>query len=330
MEKHDGIKVSVIVPVYNTARYLEQCLNSILNQTLKEFEIICVNDGSTDDSAKILEKYSQKDKRIVVINQENAGVSVARNAGLNCAKGRYIAFVDSDDYIKKNFLEVLYTTAVSTEADITACDIIYEKDGRLISNNYMSRQTFKVKEPVFSTNQDKARFVKSRVIYNKIYKSELINKNNIRFVPGVQFGEDTYFLFIASMFASSIALTRHTAYYYRKNQASVSYEAFNSEIVFDLIKSLDNINSYIGARPLDDKKKTEYFNLFHSFAINMFYAWCKEVAEPYKTKFKSMVEERLKRISLENNDFVDSKTRRRYEKLTGTYESFWNKLAIFR
>ena len=132
MEKHDGIKVSVIVPVYNTFRYLEQCLNSILNQTLKEFEVICVNDGSTDDSAKILEKYSQKDKRIVVINQENAGASAARNAGLDCAKGRYIAFVDSDDYIKKNFLEVLYTTAVNTEADITACDIIYEKDGKLI------------------------------------------------------------------------------------------------------------------------------------------------------------------------------------------------------
>ncbi len=330
MEKHDGIKVSVIVPVYNTSRYLEQCLNSILNQTLKEFEVICVNDGSTDDSAKILEKYSQKDKRIVVINQDNAGVSAARNAGLDRAKGRYIAFVDSDDYIKKNFLEVLYTTAVNTEADITACDIIYEKDGKLISNNYMSRQTFKVKEPVFSTNQDKARFVKSGVVFNKLYKSELLNKNNIRFVKGIKFGEDTYFVFISTCFASSIALTRGSIYYYRRTSSSVTYDAFNSEMVFDLIKSLDNINDYIAARPIDDKKKTEYFNLFHSFAINMFYAWCKEVAEPYKTNFKSMVEERLKRISLENNDFVDSKTRRRYEKLTGTYESFWNKLAIFR
>lgn len=330
MENKNGIKVSVIVPVYNAGKYLKQCLDSILNQTFKDFEVICVNDGSTDNSAEILEKYAKQDCRIILISQENAGVSAARNTALDRAQGDYIAFVDSDDYIKKNFLSALYATAQDTGADITASDIVYDKDGRLQGNNYLSRQTFKVKEPLVSTNQDKARFVKSKVICNKLYRAKLLNNNNIRFVRDVKFGEDIYFLFVASMLASSIALTRKTCYYYRINKAASTYGAFSSNLVFDLIKSLDNINEYIHSEIENEDIRKEYFDLFHSFAINMFYAWIREVAEPYKTEFKNMVEERMKKISLENNDFVDSKTRRRYEKLTGTYESFWNKLAIFR
>ena len=330
MENMNDIKISVIVPVYNSGRYLKQCLDSICAQSFKDFEVICVDDGSTDNSMSILSEYAKKDKRFVIVSQEHKGVSAARNNALERARGNYIAFIDSDDYVKKNFLWALYSTADDTGADIVACELAYDKDGRKKANNYISRQTFKVKEPLFSTYQDKSRFVKSRVISNKLFSAKLINRNNISFVEDLKYGEDTYFLFVASMLASSIALTRKTVYYFRINSSASTYDAFNKEIVFDLIKSLDNINNYIHSEVENDDIKKEYFDVFHSFAINMFYSWIREVAEPYKTEFKSMVEERMKKINLENNDFVDSKTRRRYEKLTGTYESFWNKLAIFR
>ena len=97
--------LSVIIPVYNVEPYLEQCLDSVINQTYKNLEIICINDGSTDNSLKILEKYQKKDNRIKLINQKNKGLSEARNAGLDVAKGEYIAFVDSDDYLELNAYE---------------------------------------------------------------------------------------------------------------------------------------------------------------------------------------------------------------------------------
>ena len=96
-------KISIIVPVYNTEKFLEKCLNSLINQTLKDIEIICINDGSTDNSLQILEKFANKDKRIQIINQTNSGPSIARNIGIKKAVGEYIGFVDSDDWVDSNF-----------------------------------------------------------------------------------------------------------------------------------------------------------------------------------------------------------------------------------
>ena len=102
------VKISIIVPVYNTEPYLEQCLDSIINQTLEDIEIICVNDGSTDNSLSVLEEYASKDNRIKIINQENEGPGFARNNGLKSVNGEYVLFVDSDDWIELNTCEALY------------------------------------------------------------------------------------------------------------------------------------------------------------------------------------------------------------------------------
>ena len=112
------VEISVIVPVYNVSEYLAQCMDSIINQTFEDIEIICVNDGSTDDSLKILEEYSEKDERISIISQENQGQGVARNVGMNAARGNYIFFMDSDDFIKLNALELLHENAVSNNSDV--------------------------------------------------------------------------------------------------------------------------------------------------------------------------------------------------------------------
>ena len=118
-----NIKVSVIVPVFNVESYLNESLDSILNQTLKDIEIICINDGSTDNSLDILETYSKKDKRIKIISKENEGQGVARNVGLDNAQGEYISFVDSDDFIKRDMLEKLYNKAENNDLDLVMCKV---------------------------------------------------------------------------------------------------------------------------------------------------------------------------------------------------------------
>ena len=113
--------VSVLIPVYNVEKYLKKCLDSVVNQTLTDIEIICVNDGSTDGSLKILEEYRSIDSRIKIINKANGGLPSARNAGLNAAKGRYVGFVDSDDYIEPNMFEKLVDVAEHEESEVVIC-----------------------------------------------------------------------------------------------------------------------------------------------------------------------------------------------------------------
>ena len=112
------IKVSVIVPIYNSEKYLKKCIDSILNQSLKEIEVILVNDGSTDGGMRIMEEYSKNDPRVVILNLKNGGPGKARNEGIKIAKGEYLSFVDSDDYIEMEFLERLYETAVHNKVQM--------------------------------------------------------------------------------------------------------------------------------------------------------------------------------------------------------------------
>lgn len=121
------IKISVIIPVYNVEEYLKECLDSVINQTLKEIEIICIDDCSTDSSYSILEEYAKKDSRIVLIkNKENMGVGYNRNIGIKEAKGEYIGFIDSDDYISEDYYENLYNTAKKYNSDVVNTLNIYK------------------------------------------------------------------------------------------------------------------------------------------------------------------------------------------------------------
>lgn len=179
--------ISVIVPIYNNAPYLEQCLTSILFQTYSDLEIICVNDGSTDESLKILHTIAQKEPRITVLSQENAGVSAARNAGLDVAKGEYIAFVDSDDELEPDMYKMLLNLAVEHQADIAHCGYkkIYQ-DGTTKDVQGTKKLLVQDSREAIECLLSGKHFVGSPC--NKLYKHELFS--DVRFDTSLKINED--------------------------------------------------------------------------------------------------------------------------------------------
>ena len=209
--------ISVIVPVYNTQKFLEKCLESIINQTFKDIEIICINDGSTDNSMSILNDYSEKDSRIKIINQKNAGLSCARNTGINNAKGEYIGFVDSDDWIDLDFFEKLYNAAKNYDADIASAGIRRVR-------SYKWKYHLKIKEEEVTENTDR-KFVLCDVpekcyVWNKIYRLEKIKQFSLYFEAGIYF-EDRCFTCEALSKLKRLVVVPDTYYNYWTNPNSI-------------------------------------------------------------------------------------------------------------
>lgn len=178
-------KVSVIVPVYNVESYLEKCLESLVNQTLKDIEIIIVNDGSPDNSQKIIDRYTKKCKNIKAYLKENGGLSDARNYGLKKASGKYIAFLDSDDYVTTDMYESMYKKAISGNFDMVVCDLNYIYDDKIV------KAYSNIKDD--TTNIKKTMLNIYPAAWNKIFKKDLFNKK-IEFKKGVWF-EDVEFIY---------------------------------------------------------------------------------------------------------------------------------------
>lgn len=209
-------KVSVIIPVYNVEKYLKQCLDSVVNQTLQDIEIICVNDGSTDNSLKILEEYAQKDNRIIIISQENQGQSVARNIALEKATGEYVGFVDSDDYIDSNFYEELYRHAKKNNTDI-ACGEIYKPNENCFYIKYNKVEIAKKTKDKYKL----AQIPKWNYIWNKIYKREQLIKT--KFTPNI-FYEDVIYTPQVVHKLHKLITVPNVVYYYQYNPASTVWQ----------------------------------------------------------------------------------------------------------
>lgn len=209
-------KVTIIIPVYNTALLLPRCLHSVVNQTLKETEIICVNDGSTDHSLSVLQDWADKDKRITIINQENGRQGKARNAAMAVAQGEYIGMIDSDDYIPDNYFETLYNTAKSNNAEIAICGIIKEKPTG-------NRTVIEFKESIVATTtEEKLQICKCPPEFhpvNKLYRREMLERIGLRFAEGVQY-EDVMFVFRAICESNRLATVPNLFYRYVLNSSS--------------------------------------------------------------------------------------------------------------
>ncbi len=210
-------KISVIVPVYNVEKYLEKCLDSIVNQTLRDIEIICINDGSTDASGAILEKFNKNDERIVVVNKRNGGLTSARNAGLEIAKGEFIGFVDSDDWVDLDFYEKLYNAAIETESDIATGGIVRKNE-----KTHKIRLNFE-KQCVYTTFEDKVNCmnaINSPSVWNKIYKRAFLEKIELKF-QNVRYYEDGRYTINAFYYSDKLVTVPGANYYYFINPTSI-------------------------------------------------------------------------------------------------------------
>ncbi|WP_405293709.1 glycosyltransferase family 2 protein [Methanobrevibacter sp.] len=210
-------KISVILPIYNTAEYLPECIGSVLNQTFGEFELICVNDGSTDNSLAILEDYRLKDNRLRIITQENKGLSSARNTGLNKAKGDYILFLDSDDYLTLNALEELYSIASDKSLDLILFKIINFDDETREKSTYSYFELTVLKgmvgSEVFNYEDIKGKFFRIPVTApGKLYKKELLE--DMEFRQGLIFEDNPFF--IELMFKLKKAMVFDEYLYHRR------------------------------------------------------------------------------------------------------------------
>ena len=233
-------KVSIIVPVYNSGKYLKTCLDSIVRGTLKDIEIIAIDDCSTDNSLLILEEYAKKDSRIKVYhNEKNLGQGASRNRGLDVARGEYIGFVDSDDYVSCTMYENMYNIAIETNAPLVITYIDYVYDDSFFN------KTPTLLEDVFSFNpHDKDR--KHVIPYEtpssctKLYKRELIG--NHRFMENTLF-EDVEFTYFMMMKAEKITILPAINYYYRvNNYDSLSFRTYKkTDKIYDIFKVLDKL-----------------------------------------------------------------------------------------
>ncbi|MBR4857561.1 MAG: glycosyltransferase [Clostridia bacterium] len=217
--------VSVIIPVYNVEEYLRECVDSVLNQTYKHFEIILVDDGSTDSSGKICDEYVENDERISAVHQKNGGLSAARNSGLSEAEGKYVYFLDSDDYITDNALETLVEIAEKDNSDIVFFDAVSfaDTDDFEVSQNYIRKNKYNTDLGIniFKLMTQNNEF--HSPVYLMLFKKAFIDSNSLLFVPGI-LHEDMVFTYQALCLAQIVSQSSCTLYYrrYRKNSIMTS------------------------------------------------------------------------------------------------------------
>lgn len=227
-------RISVIIPVYNVEKYLGKCLSSLMEQTFRDFEIIAVNDGSTDGSLEILRRFESNYENLTVLDQENGGVSSARNLALQHAKGEYLCFVDSDDFVAPTYLQRLYELCTENNADIACCSYYF----RFVEWDFLIQYPFRCKG-VFNRRQAMKRLLHDwsvqSLLWNKIYKRSLFEKSGLQF-PKMCF-EDLAVLNRVFAYADRVAITTEPLYYYNKHKAS-TLATINAKKVNDFLRSI--------------------------------------------------------------------------------------------
>lgn len=227
--------ISIIVPVFNVEHYLCHCIDSIIRQSYTNWELILVNDGSYDNSYKICKEYEHRDERIRVISQENQGLGMARNSGLSVARGEYLTFIDSDDFVKESYLEELYHALITTQADVAIGDYYILKNGKFIF--YEPKENYGIKQITKKEVFRRVVEVRFMTVWGKLFKAKLFDY--IRFKTG--YFEDTEIIARLYLIANKFVLITDELYCYRKRDGSIMNEELSFKKIYDSIKSNDSM-----------------------------------------------------------------------------------------
>ncbi|MGL5932161.1 MAG: glycosyltransferase family 2 protein [Cetobacterium sp.] len=262
-----NIYLSIIVPVYNTEKYLEKCLKSILSQSLKEIEVIVINDGSTDKSDTIIQKYKMIDNRVIVINKKNGGLSSARNAGIKIARGKYILNIDSDDWIEGNYFEDIYRKAEEEKLDIVVTDILWDYENKKI----IYKKDLDIHDNEIINNDIYLdMFFKDQIypaVWNKLYKRKLYKDYNILHPENVSLGEDLATTPLLALNARRIGKVNKAYIHYMQNAESLSN--WNPiKKIHELIEAFNILEKYLESRGIQSKNKNE--KIFNSLSAIIF------------------------------------------------------------
>lgn len=305
---------SVIVPVYNVSKYIEQCLQSLLLQTMKEIEIIVVDDCGTDDSIKKAEKLAKKDKRIKIIhNKNNQGLAESRNIGLKHVKSKYVAFLDSDDWVDDDFIEKLYNACEKEKADIAVSDVIYYYNQTKQMRGWVSTWNFKSGKKVVLDPINKQYNIYACACWNKLYNTELFTKFSLEFPKGLYI-EDVPITFMTSMLANKIVLVEDTKLYYRMRDDSIMAVSKADRKPFDIFKvyeyTEDMLNKYKGF-----DNKGQYRQILDNYEIFNIYAWYTTVHSIFKDEFWQNMRSVFMKINIKHNPFITAESRNIYNQV---------------
>ena len=289
-------KISVIIPVFNTELYLNACLDSVINQTYLDIEIIIVNDGSNDSSASICEEYSKVDQRIIFIDKENEGVSVARNIGINLARGEWVYFLDSDDFLELNTFEALIESA-----EKTACDLIHfgyrtlkgdKKINEMVYFNYQEYQNIGlfIKHKKLKPMPASLTFIKRKIL----------KESGILFNVDMKHNEDLLFVYTLYCHAKKIVVLNEIFYNQVMSENSASRKPLNIKVLKDRIFFLSELCNYVRKQDLILEYKKEINSLSkYIFVLALYY-------EDFH-KYKNEIQKDLRFLYLNNRDVFDAR-----------------------
>ena len=309
------IKVSIVIPTYNVEDYLRECLDSVVRQTLDDIEIICVNDGSTDNSLEILQEYAKKDKRIVILDKENGGYGMAMNIGIEKAHGEYVGIVEPDDFVPLNMFEDLYNIAISNKVDFVKADFYrFKRDSvtgnmELIYNKLDKLGTHYERVINPQDEPECATFIVNT--WCGIYNRKFLLKNNIRHneTPGASY-QDTGFFWQTLMYAKKVMYVNKPYYMYRIDNPNSS--VFSQNKVYCVNNEYDFIREIFHKK--ENKKLWTIFK--HYFSLKRFYSYMftidrisdcykKEYVKDISLEFKNIIE--LKEVDIEKLSKAEKK-----------------------
>ena len=228
--------VSIIIPAYNVGRYIENCILSIIRQSYGNIEILVVNDGSSDETPNIIDKWATMEERIIPIHQQNAGVSDARNTGIEVSKGEYLIFVDGDDYVAPDCVEYLLWLVEKTDAELCLSLNFFTKEGE----RQVRHENVEILTPVDAT----ALLLSPRIIVgsvNKIYKKRVLLDNNLKFPTNIFYGEGLYFYTTFSQLCNKVGIGNRKIYYYRRDNYDSATTKFNIKSLINGDLAIDEI-----------------------------------------------------------------------------------------
>ncbi|MCD7878692.1 MAG: glycosyltransferase [Candidatus Gastranaerophilales bacterium] len=315
-------KFSIIVPVYNVESYLEESLNSVKNQTLNDFEVICINDGSTDNSLNILEKFAANDNRFKVYSQENQGQGISRNKAIDIAQGEYILFVDPDDWIELNALEKIYDYFKKTNADVIQFNykeyveqysILREVD---LKENLLNKYSYDITKTntynCISLNEERLVGI-NLAVWTKAYSASYIKANNIKCAPN-KHAEDHIFSLMAVLCTENVYFLDEYLYTYRiRVGSSVNKTSIDNLCIFENIKL---VRDFLLERNLFDILEKDYREYMQNVLVWHYIAMPEENQEDYKIKTMKIL------TKTEYEDFL--------QKTKGSDNSFWQNIFSLR